>query len=204
MNRTLEPRLFVAFPLPQQMKKQLGEWTKSKRNEWSFSKWVYEQDIHLTLHFLGNTTSQQMGEIISVLTRISNEQVPFQLGLKGIGIFGKARKPRVLWAGVEGELDHLHQLQKEVTTALSPIGFPPEDRPYCPHVTLARNYMRNDFLSHSTSGENPWGTMNSEWTVDQILLYETKLGQEPMYHAIYRFPFSGTRGVENQQSNDES
>lgn len=189
MNHRPEPRLFVAVSLPSLLKQQLARWMESKKTEWEFSKWVYEQDLHLTLHFLGNTTEQQMKEIKSALQEVVRKQDPFTLELDGLGIFGRAEQPRILWTGVRGELHPLHHLQKEVVTALSPIGFPAEDRPYRAHVTLARKYQQDHFPMAQLNQENLGDLLGRKWTIQEIVLYETRLGQKPMYHMVSAFPF---------------
>ncbi len=184
---TPKPRLFVAVPLPQQLKLELSKWIQSKRREWPFQRWIHEQDVHITLQFLGEVTLPQKDRIINALGALSKNQAPFPLEIHGIGTFGRVEQPRILWAGVEGDLDQLHQLQNKITEKLWPIGFIPEDRPYRPHVTLARKYKGNDFI---ISQDDHWGTMTKSWIVNQIVLYETKLGQQPMYQPISVFPFS--------------
>ncbi|WP_044640129.1 RNA 2',3'-cyclic phosphodiesterase [Risungbinella massiliensis] len=190
MNRQPEPRLFVAVPLPNLVKHQLAKWITSKKSEWKFSKWVYEQDLHLTLHFLGITTDQQMKEIIPALQEIVKKQNSFTLELDELGTFGRTEQPRILWAGVRGELHQLNLLQKEVVTALSSIGFPAEDRPYRPHVTLARKYQQDHFPIAQLNQDYLGELSDRKWTVQEIVLYETKLGQKPMYHVVSSFPFS--------------
>lgn len=186
MIQVSESRLFVAIPLPAKLKGQLGKWIDAKQQVWSFHKWVFEQDLHITLHFLGSTKKEQLNEITSAIQKLSREQMPFGLSLKGIGTFGQAEQPRILWAGIDGEIDKLQQLQKNITSVLSPIGFPAEKRPYRPHITLARKYKGGSF---PTSIKNPWSEIDCEWMVEQIVLYETKLGERPMYYPLSVFPF---------------
>ena len=63
---------------------------------------------------------------------------PFSLELSDVGMFPNERQPRVLWAGVGGDLDALLTLQEQVEQALSPLGFPREKRPFNPHLTIGR------------------------------------------------------------------
>jgi 2'-5' RNA ligase len=63
---------------------------------------------------------------------------PLALELKGAGGFPSARRPRVVWAGVGGEVEALAGLAAELGRRLAPLGFPPEDRPLSPHLTLGR------------------------------------------------------------------
>jgi 2'-5' RNA ligase len=187
LSQNPNPRLFVAVPLPQQLKMELGKWIQLKRKEWTFQNWIHEQDVHVTLQFLGEVTLTQKAEIITALMKLSTEQESFPLEIDGIGTFGRTEQPRILWAGVEGDLGQLHQLQKKITEKLRPIGFQPDDRPYRPHVTLARKFKGNTFTISQT---DQWGTMTRAWIANHITLYETKLGQQPMYQPIASFPLS--------------
>jgi 2'-5' RNA ligase len=91
--------------------------------------------MHLTLFFLGET--DRLVDIKGALASI--EAPSFELTLTGVGRFPKRPKqpPRVLWVGIDAELA-LTQLHEQVTTVLAEIGFEPEDRPFSPHITLAR------------------------------------------------------------------
>ena len=109
MNKIQERRTFVALPLPTSLREQLGEWIKETKNELPFRKWIHPQDIHITLHFLGSTSQEQLEEIIQVLKKLCLEQTPFELSIDGLGTFGKSDQPRIFWAGVGGELTQLIQ-----------------------------------------------------------------------------------------------
>ncbi len=63
---------------------------------------------------------------------------PFVIELNGFGVFPDNRLPRVLWIGIDGALDDLATLAECVGCAVVPLGFPQEDRPFRPHLTVAR------------------------------------------------------------------
>lgn len=182
-------RLFVAIRIPEKLQTSLGKWIEGQQQNWPFQKWIHRKDIHLTLQFLGNTTDDQQQEIVSTLDSLCKNQHPFSLHLENLGTFGVAKQPTILWADVHGEVEKLHLLQKKITTALSPIGFPPESRPYRPHMTLARKYKGQHFSKREL--EKDWDLSGDSWLVDEIVLYQTMLGKTPMYHAVHIFPFKG-------------
>jgi 2'-5' RNA ligase len=186
LNQKREQRTFVALPLPASLRDQLGEWIEATKKVLPFRKWIHPQDIHITLQFLGSTSQEQLELIILALKKLSEKQAPFELSIDGLGTFGKSEQPRIFWAGVGGQLEELQHLQKKVTTDLTPIGFPPEDRPYKPHITLARKYASADFDRYSLT-TRAMGNVN--WTADRIVLYESITGQEPMYHEVSTFSF---------------
>jgi 2'-5' RNA ligase len=63
---------------------------------------------------------------------------PFSLTVGGLGCFPNFRRPRVVWVGVDGEMDALHALHDAVEGAIAPLGYPTEKRPFNPHLTLGR------------------------------------------------------------------
>jgi RNA 2',3'-cyclic 3'-phosphodiesterase len=92
--------------------------------------------MHLTLHFLGEMVSQDIDAVRNALAGIKFNA--FEVGLKGIGKFPPDGEPKVLWAGVEANAD-LFALHRAVGDALTDaIGYRREERPYSPHVSLAR------------------------------------------------------------------
>ncbi len=124
-------RLFVAIDLPDPVKDQL----LALKTPIPTARWVKREQMHLTLFFIGET--QQLAAIKAALAGI--QAAPFQLTLLGIGRFPsqQRRPPRVLWVGV-GAQPALPALQQQVTTALLAVGCQADDRPFSPHITLAR------------------------------------------------------------------
>ncbi len=112
-------------------------------------RWVREQNLHLTLRFLGELTDEQLHEASRLV--ISGEEFkPMQLAPRGLGAFPMLRAAKVLWTGVAGESqtdkDHLHSLQRHTERAAQQIGLPPENRPYRAHITLGRVARPTDGL----------------------------------------------------------
>ena len=101
--------------------------------------------IHLTLKFLGNiqpSLSERVFEAMTQAAQIndsgSQDSGVFQLSLSQLGVFPNSGRPRVLWAGIQGDLTMLAELQARVEEAAGRIGFDPEQRLYRPHLTLGR------------------------------------------------------------------
>lgn len=131
-------RLFIAIELSQNIHDQLGDlMIDLKKIDWKAAKWVRSENIHLTLKFLGNTEQNKLPLLKSSLTNACKDIKPFKLVVKGTGFFPSRKNPRVLWAGVaeSAELSHLYIALEEAMTAL---GYKKEDRPFSPHLTLAR------------------------------------------------------------------
>lgn len=133
-------RLFVAIELPTSVQSALGEIQQRLRAEPGLAplRWVRPQGIHLTLKFLGATPPEKRGPIEGALGRAVKGVAPFGLALGRLGRFGSRGSPRVLWVDVAGETGGLAHLQRRIEAEIAPLGFPPEDRPFAAHLTLAR------------------------------------------------------------------
>lgn len=131
-------RTFVAVPVPESvvaLQKTLRATIDPKRGK---IKWVRPDQLHLTLKFIGDTPESSFDDIRSVLDGIANNTGPIQLNIKGTGCFPKIERPRVLWAGIQGETEKLNTLVNGIQSALDPLGFFKDEKPYHPHITLGR------------------------------------------------------------------
>jgi len=132
-------RSFIAIELPEEAKKGLARLRKGlERDEHKFVKWVDPGGIHLTLKFLGNIPSKRVAEITEAIEEAAQGVSPFHLEISGTGVFPNLRQVRVFWVGIGGELDKLSRLQQNIDSALAALGFAKEERPFVPHLTLAR------------------------------------------------------------------
>lgn len=124
-------RLFVAIDFPDDIKDQVG----TLKAEIPTARWVNRDQMHLTLFFIGET--ERIQAVRDALAGV--KAAPFDLTLSGVGRFppGDRKPPRVLWVGIDPQ-PALNHLQVNVNAALTAIGFQTEDRPFSPHLTLAR------------------------------------------------------------------
>jgi 2'-5' RNA ligase len=120
-------RLFVGIALPPELKLQLSLLAAGVPG----ARWVDPGNYHLTLRFIGEVDEGQAADIDTALVPIRAPR--FDVSLARVGHFGL----RMLWVGIERNpaLQHLHE---KIESALSRLGYPPEERRYTPHVTLAR------------------------------------------------------------------
>jgi 2'-5' RNA ligase len=132
-------RSFIAIELPEEAKEGLTRLEKElERDEHKFVKWVDPGGIHLTLKFLGNIPSKRVAEITEAIEEAAQGISPFHLEISGLGAFPNLRQARVFWVGIGGEVDKLSRLQQNIDSALAALGFTKEERPFVPHLTLAR------------------------------------------------------------------
>jgi len=124
-------RLFIALELPDDLQDRLV----GLKTAVPAANWVKRGGYHLTLSFLGEVDAARVTAITTTLEHI---QAPsFTVTLGGVGRFPPRGSARVLWVGIDHQ-PALLALQQQVERALVPLGFPPDDRPFSAHITLAR------------------------------------------------------------------
>ncbi len=184
-------RLFVALEPPGLVRRRLATiQSELKRAAGRYAaevKWVDPENIHLTLQFLGAVPEERTGDVKRALDEAAAAASPLALEVKGAGGFPNARRPRVLWAGIAGDLAPLAALAAGLGGRLAPLGFPPEDRPFSAHLTLGR--ARDP---HGVPGLAPalGGASNgpgAPWRAHEVILFQSHLSPKgPRYEALAR------------------
>ena len=134
-------RMFVAAELPGRVRDSLARVQEDLRPVLGSMKWTSPGSMHLTILFLGELDEAQAGALGAALkgSLRSSGATPCDVHVRGLGVFPSAKRPRVLWAGLAddppGSLAGIHAA---VESAVSAAGLPAEDRPFHPHLTLAR------------------------------------------------------------------
>lgn len=133
-------RAFIAIELPQDILAQLGQLQAQLKAALPRGsvRWVRPEGIHLTLKFLGEVPQSQLDLIKSALAEVGRRSPPFTFGVGQAGCFPNAHRPRVVWIGVQEPGNWLNRLQRAVESAMTPLGYPPENRSFTPHLTLGR------------------------------------------------------------------
>lgn len=140
-------RTFFCIELDDEVKEGLEGIIQSlKRDElWRATRvsWVKRENLHITLKFLGEIAPERVEELRLAAEVVSEGLEPFSLELDLLGAFPHPERPRVIWAGSSSPPPEILQLYRELERELAPLGFPPEGKPYTPHVTLGRVKERN-------------------------------------------------------------
>lgn len=169
-------RLFIAIDLPDTIKPFVVNMGGSVPG----GRPVPEDQLHLTLKFIGDVDTALLPDIKEALHTVSQEC--FSLRLKGVGHFPPRGNPRVLWAGIMPTSETI-TLRNKVEKALADIGIERERRKFSPHLTLCR--LKNSplkrvtrFLSENALLETP------EFTISEFHLYSSVLTQKGAIHTI--------------------
>ena len=131
-------RTFIAIEIDPPHKQKLTNLISTLKQSDSDIKWVTEHQMHLTLKFLGNVEETKVQEISDALTLIANSTREFTITLSNIGTFPNAKRPRVIWIGVNKGKNKLKLLAGQIETELEKLDFPKETRDFKSHLTLGR------------------------------------------------------------------
>lgn len=131
-------RTFIAIEIPPAVKTALAAMQTELRRAAADVAWTKPENLHLTLRFLGEIEERRLQTVKRVCDEAAATVPPFVLRLNGGGVFPNLRQPRVLWAGLAGEIEMAAQLQSRLEQALTAQGFAPEDKPFNPHLTVGR------------------------------------------------------------------
>lgn len=178
---------FFAVKIPEEQKMQLYNFINEKRNDYPFKNWVHPLDYHITLAFLGKVAPFLLRESVRRVQHHLSGEKSFRLTIRRLGVFGAKTSPRVFWADVFPSED-LTNIHEKVYLACLEAGVQLNQRPFRPHITLARKWIgEHPFSEHLLLPvEQKDGTPIS-FKVQEIVLYESKLTSTPKYQGIERF-----------------
>jgi 2'-5' RNA ligase len=133
-------RVFCAIDLSGSVRASLMRQINRLREAVPYAQasWSREENIHLTLKFLGEIQTSRLSSLSNAAARAVADFSPFQITLEETGVFPNHGTPRVLWIGVEDESGKLAELHSRLEEACAREGFPKEERPFHPHLTIAR------------------------------------------------------------------
>lgn len=197
-------RLFLGLQLSSQAKAYLSCKMAAMARELPFRNWTHAEDLHATLHFIGETPSSRLEALSAAAADAARLAAPFTLALTDAGTFGSPAAPRVLWCGLAepaaapGALAELHEA---LGLRLNASGFATEARPFRAHATLARGWGG---AAGAAAGDpaaaiaEAWRAAPCQspqaaaaWTADAVTLFRTHLGRRPSYEPMTVFPFGG-------------
>ncbi|MEK6337372.1 MAG: RNA 2',3'-cyclic phosphodiesterase [Acidobacteriota bacterium] len=133
-------RLFIALAIPANVRAKLKAHIDRLRESCPevSASWSREENLHLTLKFLGETSVAKVESLSQAAALAAGALEPFEIVVKGLGSFPPRGQPRVLWVGIEDPSGGLGQLHQRLEDQCSQAGFAREQRPFHPHLTIAR------------------------------------------------------------------
>ncbi|NBF41201.1 MAG: RNA 2',3'-cyclic phosphodiesterase [Spirochaetes bacterium] len=137
-------RLFLAVHLPQHLRDRLAGLQEALAVHDSAVRLVAAENLHLTLHFLGNTEREHIDSLRGAVRRALSGLASFETLARGAGCFPSPRKPRVFWAGVEDPSGELTTIHAALAGELAALDFELDSRAFSPHITIAHAKKRAD------------------------------------------------------------
>ncbi|MFE4637826.1 RNA 2',3'-cyclic phosphodiesterase [Streptomyces sp. NPDC056773] len=167
-------RVFIALAPPDDAKDELSRELAPAYAAYPHMRWNRIEDWHITLAFLGELPVGTVPLLRPPLAELAASRGPVRLSLHGGGHFAE----RVLWSGIDGDLDGLHRLAADVRTVVKECGIPFEDRPLRPHLTLARA-RRHDASSAVEAAAALAGFTGRRWRTERLHLVGSNIGRGP-------------------------
>ncbi|MUK86791.1 RNA 2',3'-cyclic phosphodiesterase [Ornithinibacillus sp. L9] len=181
------PHYFIAIPLPNDLKEELAAWQVELKQHLTYKQWPHVEDLHITLKFLGAVEETKLKKLQEKLQSV-HSMPPFYTKVHSVGTFGKSDKPRVLWADVVKTVALL-ELQQRVEACAKEVGFTAENRPYRPHITLAKKW---DGPSTDINViKNNFSDQQFDLVVDTIVIYQIYPSNSPKYKIVNTFSLDG-------------
>ncbi|MFE6786740.1 RNA 2',3'-cyclic phosphodiesterase [Streptomyces sp. NPDC057680] len=188
-DRAATVRVFIALAPPDEAKDELEAALRPAYDAYPRMRWNRIEDWHITLAFLGELPVGTVPPLRPPLADLAASHGPVELALRGGGHFDE----RVLWSGIDGDVDGLHRIATDVRRVVKECGIPFEDRPLRPHLTLARA-RRDDRSSVVDVAAGLAGFTGRPWRTERLHLVASDFGRGPgpiRYRDIEAWTFDG-------------
>ena len=172
----MEIRSFLAFELPEEIRNILRLVLDDVRKIPLDIRLVKVYNIHLTVVFLGNITTKNLNRLHKIVKKVCHGYGPFNISLKGAGIFGGRRNPKVLWVGLTGDIEMMSHFRDTLQRQLNPFGVKPEKRRFKPHLTIGRFRKSTSIDARLDKLLSGYESLTSqECTLGKLVLFKSNL-----------------------------
>ena len=176
-------RTFISMPVPNEVKSKKNMLYSTLENSPANISWVKNEQLHLTLKFLGHTPESMIDNIKTEISKISSTIKPFKLLIGNTGCFPKKERPRVLWLGISGNTAALNDLFLRIDKKMNNIGFPSSDNEFFPHITLAKvKYPQKHTPDISTFLKSSYDPI--DFTADRVQFLTSELLPSGTFYSL--------------------
>ena len=172
-------RLFCAVELSDEVRARAAEHIASLREKLPDvrASWDRAEKLHVTLKFFGDVEEGRVPALTLAAERAANRVVPFTLTVADAGAFPPHGPPRVLWLGVRDPSNELAQLQQALEDECAAAGFKREERPFHPHLTIARPRTPKG-AGQLAALHKDYGFAPIELSVTELVVIRSELNRE--------------------------
>ncbi len=182
-------RSFIAIEVPEPLQARMGELQQELKKFGADIKWVRPGNIHLTLKFLGTVPKEILEKVSSAVALAVLQAEPFALRLYGLGGFPSSRNPRIIWVGIDQGWQPISSLQKAIEEKTEALSFPPEGRPFKPHLTIGRVRSLKGKGGFVQALEEHQKVEIGPFRAEEVILFQSKLTPAgPIYTKLKAFP----------------
>lgn len=182
-------RCFVAVALPPPVRTLLVQVQDALRRAEGDLKWVEEQNLHLSLKFLGDLDEEALSKLKDLLSLEALRWPAMALTYAGVGVFPDHGDPKVVWAGCGGDVESLAALASAIERAAELVGVPRERKPFVAHLTIGRVKSGRNVKRLQSAIANQREVPLGKDLVKKFVLYRSTLtNQGPIYESIADFP----------------
>lgn len=179
-------RAFICVKLPQTHAEVLGAWLDARRADCRGIRWVSAKTLHITLKFCGEIELETLSAICGLL-RKEKLGGKFSLSLSGVGGFPKLSSPRVIWSGINGDIEKLGKLHRAVEEYAHRCGVAKEKK-FSPHITLGRRKETGALAKNIVASLQKDKIELPEWSVEEIIMMKSELTRDgPVYTPLELF-----------------
>jgi len=168
-------RTFIAVEIDNLTKQKISELISNLKKSDADAKWIAENQMHLTLKFLGNIEENKVQEISDTLKSIASAFREFDIALSGIGAFPDIKRPRVIWIGIDKGADNLKSLANQVEMEMGKLGFEKEKRGFKSHLTLGRVRSSKNISNLIDLIKKTDFSYSNEIKINELILFQSML-----------------------------
>ncbi|MBM2838384.1 MAG: 2',3'-cyclic phosphodiesterase [Deltaproteobacteria bacterium] len=168
-------RAFIACDIPEALLEKISSIQEKLKGLDAEVSWTKVSSIHLTIRFLGDIEEGLVDKVDAAIKEASIGQPPFDINIKGSGVFPNLKHPRVIWLGIDDGAKGLTNLQQGFEDGLKALGFEPEEREFRPHLTLGRVKGQKGKESLSSAVSELRDVEIGSFTIDRVILYKSEL-----------------------------
>ncbi|RPJ78295.1 MAG: RNA 2',3'-cyclic phosphodiesterase [Deltaproteobacteria bacterium] len=168
-------RSFIAFDLPEEILESIRDVQEQVKKRGVKLKWVPVKNIHLTMKFIGDIQVDLVDKVANMMAESVEGFDAITLSANGMGVFPGLHRPKVLWIGMDGEVDRLDRLQKALDKKLSLIGIQAEKRPFTGHLTIGRAKENLNMVSLKESLRLFYDFQTRPFKINEMKLFQSEL-----------------------------